>query len=73
MTQMQVPQDDNWKAKTYLIGALIGAGVGLTTAALLAKSSDENLGGPPRISSGDLLKLSIGVLGMMRGIAALGD
>lgn len=66
-------RDDNWKAKTYIIGGLVGAAVGLTTAFLLARNAEETRSGPPQISSGDALKLGVAVLGVMRGVAALGD
>lgn len=64
---------DSWKNKTLLVGALVGALVGLGTAYLLARTAEESGGGPPEITTGDAIKTAIGVVGIMRGIAALGD
>ena len=75
MTQMELVEEtnDNWKMKTYLIGGMFGAAVGVGTAYLLARSSEKSSGGPPQIEISDALKLSVAVIGLVRGIAALGD
>ena len=65
--------NENWKTKTYIIGAVVGAAVGLGTAYLFARSAEERGSGPPRISTADAIKSAVGVIGIMRGIAALGD
>lgn len=64
---------DNWKNKTLIVGAVVGALVGLGTAYLLARTAEESGGGPPEISTGEAIKTAIGVVGIMRGIASLGD
>lgn len=65
---------DNWRPKLYIAGIAIGALVGFGTAYLLARTADETQGGrPPAISTGDAIKSAIGIIGVMRGIAALGD
>lgn len=64
---------DNWRMKALIIGALIGALIGVGTAYLLARTADESGGGPPQISTGDAIKSAIGVVGLVRGIASLGD
>lgn len=64
---------DNWKTKTLLVGAVVGAFIGVGTAYLLWRTAEESGGGPPEISTGDAIKSAIGVVGLMRGIAALGD
>lgn len=69
---MEVEFDSSWKTKAYIIGAVAGAVIGLGAAFLLARSSDER-GGPPHISTGDALKVGVGVIGLVRGIAALGN
>lgn len=73
MTEMEMELDNSWKTKTYIIGAVAGALIGLGTAFLLARSSDERSGGPPEVTTMDALKVGIAVIGVMRGIAALGD
>lgn len=64
---------DSWRTKTLILGGIIGALVGVGTAYLLARTADESGGGPPKISTGDAIKSAIGIVGIMRGIASLGD
>jgi hypothetical protein len=73
MTDMEMELNNSWKTKTYIIGAVSGALIGLAAAFLLARSSDERSGGPPQVSTGDALKVGVGVIGLVRGIAALGN
>ncbi|MCA9872033.1 MAG: hypothetical protein KC441_00185 [Anaerolineales bacterium] len=56
-----------------LIGALGGALVGLGTAYLMARTAEESSGGPPKIKTTDALRIGISAIGLIRGIAALGD
>lgn len=66
--------DDNWKKKTYVVGLALGALAGVATAYLLIRTTEESAsGGPPSISTGDFIKSAVGIVGLMRGIAALGD
>ena len=66
--------DNNWKTKLYITGAIVGALVGFGTAYLMARTAEEGRQGrPPSISTADAIKSAIGVVGVMRGIAALGD
>lgn len=66
--------NDNWKRNVLIAGAAFGAVIGLGTAYLLARTAEESgREGPPEISTGDAIKLAIGVIGLVRGIAALGD
>lgn len=75
ITQMELAEQekDNWKLKSYIIGGAFGAAVGLGTSFLLIRSSEKSRGGPPEIEVSDALKLSVAVIGLVRGIAALGD
>jgi hypothetical protein len=75
LSEMELTAEDevNWKLRAYIIGGAVGAAVGLATAFLLARSSEKSTGGPPDIDVSDALKLSVGVIGLVRGIAALGD
>lgn len=72
-TQMTQLQNENWKPKLLIVGTALGALLGFISAYFMARSAEERAGGPPEISTGDLLRVSIGVIGLMRGIAALGD
>jgi gas vesicle protein len=66
--------NDNWRPKLYIAGIAIGALVGFGTAYLLARTAEENRSGrPPEISTADAIKTAIGVIGVVRGIASLGD
>ena len=67
----QVTSNNNWKTKVLIIGTAIGALVGLGTAYLLARTAEENHDGPPKIKTGDALKVGVNVIGVMRGIASL--
>lgn len=64
---------DNWKTKILIVGAFAGALIGLGTAYLLARTAEESGNGPPKISTGDAIKSALGIVGVMRGIASLGD
>jgi hypothetical protein len=70
---MNETSTDNWKTKFLVIGSLLGALTGLGTAYLLARAAEEKGGGPPQITTGDAIKMAVGVFGVARGIAALGD
>lgn len=67
----QVETNNSWKTKVLIIGTGIGALVGFGTAYLLARTAEENFDGPPKIKTGDALKIGVNVIGVMRGIAAL--
>jgi hypothetical protein len=75
MTQMELTEvnDDGWKMKSYIIGGMVGATVGMITAVMLVRNSDQKHEGPPHIEVTEVLKLSIAAIGLVRGIAALGD
>ncbi len=73
MTEMEMELDTSWKTKTYIIGAVGGLLIGLGTAFLLVRSSDERLGRPPEVSTMDALKVGVALIGLVRGIASLGD
>ena len=72
MSDSRIPTT-NWKTKFLIGGAAIGALVGLAAAFLLTRAADERGSGPPQISTGDAMKALLGVIGVVRGIAALGD
>jgi hypothetical protein len=64
--------DPNWKQKFLISGSLIGAFVGLATAYLLARAAEEDGEGPPQVDTADAIRVVMGVVGTMRGVAALG-
>jgi hypothetical protein len=65
--------NDNWKMKMLIGGAVLGASVGLATSYLLSRTIEERGGEQPDINTMDALKAVVGVIGVMRGIAALGS
>jgi hypothetical protein len=73
MTQSFRSNNESWKTKMLVIGGVLGAVIGLGTAYLLAREAEEKGGGPPEISTADAVKATVGVIGLMRGIASLGD
>jgi hypothetical protein len=75
MTQTELTEmnDESWKMKSYIIGGMVGAAVGMVTAVMLVRNSDKKHDGPPHIEVTEILKLSIAAIGLVRGIASLGD
>ena len=65
--------NSNWKTNLLLMGAIGGALIGAGTAYLLARSAENHQGGPPKVSTKDLLSSGIAIIGVIRGIASLGD
>ena len=64
----------NWKTKTVIIGTVVGGLIGLGTALLLTKNAEKQNGdGLPDISPGEALGVVVAIIGVVRGIAALGD
>lgn len=65
--------NNNWKTNTLILSAVVGALIGLGTGYLLTRTAEESGGQPPKISTADVIKASLGIIGVVRGIAALGD
>lgn len=65
--------DENWKVKILVGSTLIGAVTGLAAGFLLSRNSEEKSGSAPTIQTMDAIRLAIAVIGVVRGIAALGD
>ena len=63
----------NWRTRVLISSAVIGACVGLATGYLLSRTVDESGAEKPEINTMDAIKAAIGVIGVMRGIAALGS
>jgi hypothetical protein len=73
MTSNYENMNEPWKTKMLIVGGVLGAVIGLGTAYLLVREAEEKGGGPPEISTADAVKATVGVIGLMRGIASLGD
>lgn len=73
MTQENQITSNGWQNRFLIIGAVMGAIAGLLSAWMLVKSAEKKHGGPPEISNSDLLRSTVGIIGIIRGIASLGD
>lgn len=69
----QEQTSNNWQTPYLVGGAVIGGLIGVFTAYWLVRTSDDKRGAPPEINTGDVLRSLVGVIGVIRGIASLGD
>jgi hypothetical protein len=70
---METNNSSSWKTKWLIGGVLMGALAGLGTAYLLIRTTEEAADGPPEINTMDMLKAGMNIIGLVRGIAALGN
>lgn len=63
---------ENWKPKALIIGAAVGALVGLGAAYLFINQAERS-GSKPEITPGQGVRLGVLVFGLLRQIAALGE
>lgn len=67
------PGGMSWRTQAYLIGALIGLALGLMSAYLYIRASDEVAPETPKkVKTGDAMKVTLAVLALVRQIADLG-
>ncbi len=71
-TEGRMDKVGGWKARTFLIGGILGALTGVGAAYMVVRRW-ESTGGPPRLSSGEGLRLGLLVLGMLRQVSQLGE
>lgn len=62
----------NWKTKTLLIGTTVGAVTGLIAAVIIMQRAEKNET-TPKLSAGEGVKVGMGVLGVLRMLADLGQ
>jgi len=65
-------QELDWKRKYILIGGIIGLVSGLFAAFVLIQRAEQRQM-TPKINAGDGVKVGLGVLGVLKLIADLGD
>jgi hypothetical protein len=63
--------NQNWKNKVILAGALIGLITGIGAAYLYVKKADE-LPERPKLTTGDGMKLGMGLVGVLKLISEFG-
>lgn len=71
-TNLNNGENDNWRTKTLITGAVLGALIGLGGAYLLVKSSEQE-GHQVNITTGDGIRLGLLVMGLLRQVAQLGE
>ena len=70
---MESEEFSNWKKRVFAITGIAGVVLGLFTGYLMVRSAEKNQGKPPELQTTELLGTAIAVIGVDRGIAALGD
>ena len=63
---------ENWKNRTLLLGAAIGALVGVSAAYLLVQRAERE-DGEMHMGTGEGIKLGLLVFGLLRQVAQLAD
>jgi hypothetical protein len=67
---MQNVQID-WRARVIIASTIVGALTGLAAGMLLKRTAEES-GEAPKITTGDGIKVVLAIIGVVRGVAALG-
>ncbi|MDD5369921.1 MAG: hypothetical protein PHQ40_12610 [Anaerolineaceae bacterium] len=57
--------NQNWKVKTLIIGGIVGTLIGLGAAYMIIKRAELE-GDAPQLTTGEGVKLGLGVLGLLR-------
>lgn len=64
-------EERNWKTRTLVIGAVLGALTGLGVAFAMVQRAEER-GEPVALNTGEGIRLGMGVLGLLRQIGQIG-
>jgi hypothetical protein len=70
---MESQEFSNWKKQVLAITSVSGIALGLFTGYLMIRSAEKHEGKPPELNPTDILGTAIAVIGVVRGIATLGD
>jgi len=65
-------ENESWKMKTFVIGAVVGALTGIGAAYLIIQRSQaENT--QPKLTGGEGVKIGLGILGLLRLVTEIGS
>lgn len=64
--------EQGWKTKAMIAGALLGALLGLGAAYILVQNA-ERQGNPVKVTAGEGVRLSLGVMGLLKQVAELAE
>ena len=66
--------ESNWKSITYVIGAVLGLAMGVTAAHMYTRAAEEHgqTGLPAKVDTGEVLRIGLAVLALIRQVSALG-
>ncbi len=65
-------EKQNWKSRTLIAGAMVGALAGIIAAYILVQQAEQTHG-KPKLTAGEGVKVGIGLLGLLRMVAELGN
>ena len=63
----------NWKARTMIIGAIVGSLAGLAAAYVLISRAEQDDKAQAKLTAGDGVKVGLGLLGILRLLAYSSD
>ncbi len=72
---IQPAQEGDWRPRVFVFGGLIGAAVGLLSAYLYVRASEEHSGSsePPEVpGTGDAVRLGTALLAIVRTVSEWG-
>ncbi len=65
-------ENENWKMKTFIIGAILGTLTGISAAYFIVQRAQlDNT--QPKVTAGEGVKIGLGVLGLLRLISEIGS
>jgi hypothetical protein len=68
----EITESNNWKARTLIIGTVVGAAVGVLSAYLLIQRADREKQ-VLSVSAGEGVRLGLLVFGLLRQVTTLGE